>query len=150
MSNENFEAEDRTRHDIDADRRRYKIGKSATDAFAIKLDRVRKIDFRTKSVIYMERKFQKKSWKILSDLNLMDWAHEDPINLIWAGLLHEYPDIEEDDIILMWDGTPFDDRMKAFSDLIHALAKVVGAPVDEKVYKDAMDTWNKQQKASRV
>jgi hypothetical protein len=151
MSDENFETEDNkeSRQEADADRRRYKIGKSATDAFAIKLDRVRKIDFRTSSIIHMERKFQKKSWKILADLNLMDWSHEDTINLIWAGLLHEYPDIEDDDIMLMWDGTLFDDRMKAFSDLIHALAKVLGAPVNEKVYKEAMAEWDKQQKATR-
>ena len=36
------------------------------------------------------------------------------------------------------------------ADVIHALAKAIGAPVDEKAYKESMDLWNKQQAAFKV
>ena len=139
--------DERTPQDIAERRRDLKIGKAVSDAVEIKLDRVRKMDFRTSSIIHMERTLKKKSWQILQALNVQDWGHEDTISLIWAGLLHEYPDIEMDDVMAMWDSTMFDDRMKAMADVIHALAKAIGAPVDEKAYKDSMDLWEKQQAA---
>ena len=40
--------------------------------------------------------------------------------------------------------------MKAMADVIHALAKAIGAPVDEAQYKESMDLWNKQQAAYNV
>ena len=95
----------------------------------------------------MERTLNKKSWRVLSDLNVQDWAHGDTINLLWAGLLYEHPDIDPSDVEMMWDATPFNDRMKAMADVIHALAKAIGAPVDEKQYKESMDLWEKQQAA---
>ena len=136
--------DERTPQEIAEDRRGLKIGKAVSDAVEIKLDRVRKMDFRTSSIIHMERTLNKKSWQVLQALNVQDWGHEDTISLIWAGLVYEHPDIELSDVMAMWDATMFDDRMKAMADVIHALAKAIGAPVDEKAYKEAMDTWNKQ------
>ena len=143
-------SEERTPQEIAERRRDLKIGKAVSDAVEIKLDRVRKVDFKTSSIIHMERTLNKKSWKVLTDLNTQDWAHEDTLNLIWAGLLYEHPDIEADDVRAIWDATPFDARMKATADVIHALARAIGAPVDEKAYKESMDLWNKQQTAYNV
>ena len=140
-------SEERTPQEIAERRRDLKIGKAVSDAVEIKLDRVRKVDFKTSSIIRMERMLNKKSWRVLSDLNVQDWEHGDTINLIWAGLLYEHPDIEPSDVEMMWDATPFNDRMKAMADVIHALAKAIGAPVDEKQYKESMDLWEKQQAA---
>ena len=142
--------EERTPQEVAERRRDLKIGKAVSDAVEIKLDRVRKVDFKTSSIIHMERTLNKKSWRVLSDLNVQDWEHSDTINLIWAGLLYAHPDIEPSDVEMMWDATLFDDRMKAMADVIHALARAIGAPVDEKQYKEAMDLWNKQQAATRV
>ena len=138
---------ERTPQEVAERRRDLKIGKAVSDAVEIKLDRVRKMDFRTSSIIHMERTLNKKSWKVLTDLNVQDWAHEDTLNLLWAGLLYEHPDIELSDVMVMWDATLFDDRMKAMADAIHALARAIGAPVDEKQYKESMDLWDKQQAA---
>jgi len=138
---------ERTPQEVAERRRDLKIGKAVSDAVEIKLDRVRKMDFRTSSIIHMERTLNKKSWKVLTDLNVQDWAHEDTLNLLWAGLLYEHPDIELSDVMAMWDATLFDDRMKAMADAIHALARAIGAPVDEKQYKESMDLWDKQQAA---
>ena len=143
-------SEERTPQEIAERRRDLKIGKAISDAVEIKLDRVRKVDFKTSSIIHMERTLNKKSWRVLSDLNVQDWEHSDTINLIWAGLLYAHPDIEPSDVEMMWDATLFDDRMKAMADVIHALARAIGAPVDEKQYKEAMDLWNKQQAATKV
>ena len=143
-------SEERTPQEIAERRRDLKIGKAVSDAVGIKLDRVRKVDFKTSSIIQMEQTLHKKSWQVLAALNVQDWAHEDTLNLLWAGLLYEYPDIELIDVMAMWDATPFDDRMKAMADVIHALAKAIGAPVDEKAYKESMDLWNKQQAAFKV
>jgi len=142
--------EERTPQEVAERRRDLKIGKAVSDAVGIKLDRVRKVDFKTSSIIQMEQTLHKKSWQVLAALNVQDWAHEDTLNLLWAGLLYEYPDIELIDVMAMWDATPFDDRMKAMADVIHALAKAIGAPVDEKAYKESMDLWNKQQAAFKV
>ena len=142
--------DERTPQEVAERRRDLKIGKAVSDAVEIKLDRVRKVDFKTSSIIHMERTLNKKSWRVLSDLNVQDWEHSDTINLIWAGLLYAHPDIEPSDVEMMWDATLFDDRMKAMADVIHALARAIGAPVDEKQYKEAMDLWNKQQAATRV
>ena len=142
--------DERTPQEIAERRRDLKIGKAVSDAVGIKLDRVRKVDFKTSSIIQMEQTLHKKSWQVLAALNVQDWAHEDTLNLLWAGLLYEYPDIELIDVMAMWDATPFDDRMKAMADVIHALAKAIGAPVDEKAYKESMDLWNKQQAAFKV
>ena len=142
--------DERTPQEIAERRRDLKIGKAVSDAVEIKLDRVRKVDFKTSSIIQMEQTLHKKSWQVLAALNVQDWAHEDTLNLLWAGLLYEYPDIELIDVMAMWDATPFDDRMKAMADVIHALAKAIGAPVDEKAYKESMDLWNKQQAAFKV
>ena len=139
--------DERTPQEVAERRRDLKIGKAVSDAVEIKLDRVRKMDFRTSSIIHMERTLNKKSWKVLTDLNVQDWAHEDTLNLLWAGLLYEHPDIELSDVMAMWDATLFDDRMKAMADAIHALARAIGAPVDEKQYKESMDLWDKQQAA---
>ena len=139
--------DERTPQEVAERRRDLKIGKAVSDAVEIKLDRVRKVDFKTSSIIRMEQTLRKKSWRVLSDLNVQDWEHGDTINLIWAGLLYEHPDIEPSDVEMMWDATPFNDRMKAMADVIHALAKAIGAPVDEKAYKDSMDLWAKQQAA---
>ena len=141
---------ERTPQEVAERRRDLKIGKAVSDAVGIKLDRVRKVDFKTSSIIQMEQTLHKKSWQVLAALNVQDWAHEDTLNLLWAGLLYEYPDIELIDVMAMWDATPFDDRMKAMADVIHALAKAIGAPVDEKAYKESMDLWNKQQAAFKV
>ena len=142
--------DERTPQEVAERRRDLKIGKAVSDAVGIKLDRVRKVDFKTSSIIQMEQTLHKKSWQVLAALNVQDWAHEDTLNLLWAGLLYEYPDIELIDVMAMWDATPFDDRMKAMADVIHALAKAIGAPVDEKAYKESMDLWNKQQAAFKV
>ena len=142
--------DERTPQEIAERRRDLKIGKAVSDAVGIKLDRVRKIDFKTSSIIRMERMLNKKSWRVLSDLNVQDWEHGDTINLIWAGLLYEHPDIDPSDVEMMWDATPFNDRMKAMADVIHALAKAIGSPVDEKQYKESMDLWVKQQAAYDV
>ena len=139
--------DERTPQEIAERRRDLKIGKAVSDAVEIKLDRVRKVDFKTSSIIHMEQTLRKKSWRVLSDLNVQDWEHGDTINLIWAGLLYEHPDIEPSDVEMMWDATPFNDRMKAMADVIHALAKAIGAPVDEAQYKESMDLWEKQQAA---
>ena len=139
--------DERTPQEVAERRRDLKIGKAVSDAVEIKLDRVRKVDFKTSSIISMEQLLDKKSWRVLSDLNVQDWAHGDTINLIWAGLLYEHPDIEPSDVEMMWDATPFNDRMKAMADVIHALAKAIGAPVDEAQYKESMDLWEKQQAA---
>ena len=90
--------DERTPQEIAERRRDLKIGKAISDAVEIKLDRVRKVDFKTSSIISMERKLNKKSWRVLSDLNVQDWEHGDTINLIWAGLLYEHPDIEPSDV----------------------------------------------------
>ena len=139
--------DERTPQEIAERRRDLKIGKAVSDAVGIKLDRVRKVDFKTSSIIQMEQTLHKKSWQVLAALNVQDWAHEDTLNLLWAGLLYEYPDIELIDVMAMWDATPFNDRMKAMADVIHALAKAIGAPVDEAQYKESMDLWEKQQAA---
>ena len=145
-----YPEDERTPQEIAERRRDLKIGKAVSDAVGIKLDRVRKVDFKTSSIIQMQQTLHKKSWQVLAALNVQDWAHEDTLNLLWAGLLYEYPDIELIDVMAMWDATPFDDRMKAMADVIHALAKAIGAPVDEKAYKESMDLWNKQQAAFKV
>ena len=145
-----YENEDeRTPQEIAEDRRTLKIGKTVSNVVPVKLDRERRIDFKSRGIIQMERAFQKKSWKILAALNVQDWSHEDTINLIWAGMIHEHPDIRIEDVEAIWDATPFEDRMKAFSSLLHNLAKAIGAPVDEKTYKESMDLWDKQQAAFR-
>ena len=141
---------ERTGQQVAERRRDLKIGKAVSDAVEIKLDRVRKMDFKTSSIISMERQLNKKSWRVLSDLNVQDWEHGDTINLIWAGLLHEHPDIDPSDVEMMWDATPFNDRMKAFGSLLHILAKAVGAPVDEKAYEETMALWEKMQAATKV
>lgn len=137
----------RSPQEIAEDRRNLKIGKAVGGAIEVKLDRMRKIDFRSHGIIQMERAFEKKSWKILAALNVQDWSHEDTINLIWGGMVHEHPEIRIEDVEAIWDATQFDDRMRAFSTLLHILAKAIGAPVDEKAYKEAMDMWDKQQAA---
>ena len=142
--------DERTPQEVAERRRDLKIGKAISDAVEIKLDRVRKVDFKTSSIIHMERTLNMKSWQVLKMVDTQDWPHEDTINMIWAGLLYEHPDIEVNDVVAMWDATLFDDRMKAMADVIHALARAIGAPVDEKQYKEAMDLWNKQQAATRV
>ena len=143
-------SEERTPQEIAERRRDLKIGKAVSDAVGIKLDRVRKVDFKTSSIIRMERMLNKKSWRVLSDLNVQDWEHGDTINLIWAGLLYEHPDIDPSDVEMMWDATPFNDRMRAFGSLLRILAKAVGAPVDEKAYEDTMALWEKMQAATKV
>ena len=142
--------DERTPQEVAERRRDLKIGKAISDAVEIKLDRVRKMDFKSHSIIQMEHAFRKKAWKILADLNIQDWAHGDTINLIWAGLLYEHPDIDPSDVEMMWDATPFNDRMRAFGTLLHILAKAVGAPVDEKAYEDTMALWERMQAATKV
>ena len=95
----------------------------------------------------MERMLKRKTFQIVASLNSMDWGHEDTLALIWAGMLHEYPDIEIEDVEKIWDATPFEDRMKAFADVTHAVSKAAGLPVDEKAYQKAMDEWLRIQKA---
>ena len=138
-----------TAQEIAERRRALKIGKAVSDAVEIKLDRVRKMDFRSSSIIQMEHAFHKKAWQILASLNIQDWAHEDTINLIWAALLHEHPDIHVKDVEMIWDATPFNDRMRAFGSLLHILAKAIGAPVDEKAYEETMATWDRMQAATK-
>ena len=140
---------ERTPQEVAERRRTLNIGKTVSDAVEIKLDRVRKMDFRSSSIIQMEHAFRKKAWQILASLNIQDWAHEDTIILIWGALLHEHPDIHVKDVEMIWDATPFNDRMRAFGSLLHILAKAIGAPVDEKAYEETMAVWDKMQAATK-
>jgi hypothetical protein len=143
MSDEN----EGSRQALDADRRQYRIGKNVTEVVEVKLDHVRKLTFRSKALREMERTLNKKSIQIIAAINEADWSHEDTLNLIWAGLITETPDIALDDLDLIWDATPMMDRVKAFADVVHAVSRAVGLPVDEERFKKAMELWNKQQNA---
>ena len=135
---------ERTGQQVAEERRRFKIGKSATDAVEIKLDRVRKLRFKSSCIRLAERTLNKKSWKILINMDMKDWSHDETIFMLFTGLLDEYPDLRIEDVDQMWDATPALDRMMAMAETTHAFARAIGSPVDEAQYKKAVETYNKQ------
>ena len=124
--------DERTPQEAAEKRRSLNIGKAVSDAKKIKFDRARKIDFRTSSIVQMERMFRRKAWQIVQDFGAGGWSHEDLMGVIWAGLLPEYPDITIHDVWAIWDATPVPDRTKAVTELTVALVRSLGADIDEK------------------
>lgn len=123
--------EERTPQEAAESRRSLNIGKAVSDARKIKFDRVRKIDFRTSSIIQMERTLNRKAWQIVQDFGAGGWSHADLMGVIWAGLLHENPDITIHDVWAIWDATQVADRTKAVTELTMAMVRALGASVDE-------------------
>jgi len=113
-------------------RRSLKVGKAVSDAKTIKFDRPRKIDFRTGAIVLMERTFHRKSWQIVQDFGEGGWSHEDLMGLIWAGLLHDNPDITIHDVWAIWDATAVEERTKAVTTLLRVLVRSLGSDIDER------------------
>ena len=124
--------DERTPQETAADRRSLNIGKAVSDTKKIKFDRIRAIDFRTSGIILMERTLRKKAWQIVQDFGMGGWSHEDLMGVIWAGLLHDNPDITIHDVWAIWDATAVDDRTKAVTDLITVMVRSLGANIDNK------------------
>ena len=113
-------------------RRSLHIGKAVSDSRTIKFDRPRKIDFRTSSIIQMERTLRRKSWQIVQEFGVGGWSHEELMGIIWAGMLHENEDLTIHDVWAIWDATPISDRTKAVTEIITVMVRALGADIDEK------------------
>jgi len=137
--------DERTPQEAAESRRSLHIGKAVSDAKNIKFDRVRKLDFRTSAIVLMERTLRRKSWQIVQEFGAGGWSHEDLMAVIWAGLLHENPDITIHDVWAIWDATPVEDRTKAVTELMVVVVRALGASVDEKGEYHSKDSEDSEQ-----
>jgi len=119
--------EERTPQEAAEGRRSLHIGKSVSDATKIKFDRVRIFDFRTLSIIQMERMLHRKSWEIVQEFSAGGWSHEELMAVLWAGLLHTTKDITPQDAWAIFDATPIEARPKAVIALVKTLTRALGA-----------------------
>ena len=124
--------DDRSPQEAAEGRRSLHIGKAVSDARTIKFDRPRKIDFRTSSIIQMERTLRRKSWQIVQEFGVGGWSHEELMGIIWAGMLQENEDLTIHDVWAIWDATPIPDRTKAVTEIITVMVRALGADIDEK------------------
>ena len=108
-------------------RRSLGIKKAVVDAHSIKFDRVRVFDFRTPSIVQMERMLHMKSWQIVQEFSVGGWSHEELMGVLWTGLLHSNPDIKINDAWAIWDATPIEERTDATISLVKALTRALGA-----------------------
>ena len=108
-------------------RRSLGIKKAVSDARTIKFDRPRVFDFRTPSIVQMERMLHMKSWQIVKEFSVGGWSHEELMGVLWTGLLHSNPDIKINDAWAIWDATPIEERTDAAIALVKALTRALGA-----------------------
>ena len=120
-------AEERTPQEAAEGRRSLSIGKAVSDATKIKFDRVRTFDFRTPTIIQMERMLHRKSWQIVQEFSTGGWSHEDLMAILWVGLLRDNPDMTLQDAWAIWDATPIKDRSNAAIQLVKTLTRALGA-----------------------
>ena len=124
--------DDRSPREAADGRRSLHIGKAVSDARTIKFDRQRRIDFRTSSIIQMERMLRTKSWQIVQNFRVGGWSHEELMGIIWAGMLHENADLTIHDVWAIWDATPIPDRTNATIEIIMVMVRALGDDIDEK------------------